>query len=200
MNSSAPDRNAAAQPPAASAGPPAPVFRLSLVYYPDPVLRVICAPVETFDTALRDTIEEMFALMRAHAGIGLAGPQVAIERQLLVCGIGDQQLCLINPALQESSEPADSVEGCLSLPGVQVKVRRPERIRVSGYDPRGRKTSFAATGLWARVIQHEMDHLNGVLICDYRRPSVKECDECPLSLPAVLVEERKHRMRPSNLL
>lgn len=196
MNSSPPGNPAAPQPPATPAGQPAPVFRLSLVYYPDPVLRALCAPVETFDTALRDTVEEMFALMRAHEGIGLAGPQVAIERQLLVCGIGDQQLCLTNPALQESSQPADFVEGCLSLPGVQVKVRRPERIRVSGYDPRGRKTSFAATGLWARVIQHEMDHLNGVLICDYRRPAVQACDQCPLSLPAVLVEERKHRMRP----
>lgn len=195
MNSSVPGTNAPSQPPAAAGGQPAPVFRLSLVYYPDPVLRAVCAPVETFDAALRDTVEEMFALMRAHAGIGLAGPQVAIERQLLVCAIGEQQLCLTNPALQESSEPADFVEGCLSLPKVQVSVRRPERIRVSGYDPQGRKTCFAATGLWARVIQHEMDHLNGVLICDYRRPSVGGCDECPLSLPAVLVEERKHRMR-----
>jgi peptide deformylase len=103
---------------------------------------------------------------------------------------------LANLEIQDASEPRDGVETCLSLPGVQVNVRRPERIRVVGYDLLGQRRSFGAVGLWARVIQHELDHLNGVLICDYQHPEGQKCSHCPLELPAVLVEERKHQSRP----
>jgi peptide deformylase len=70
---------------------------------------------------------------------------------------------------------------------------RPERVQVSGYDARGRRVRFGATGLWARVIQHELYHLNGVLICDHGRPPTQPCSQCALSLPAVLIEERKRQ-------
>jgi peptide deformylase len=99
--------------------------------------------------------------------------------------------------IQESAQTGEFVEGCLSLPGIGVKVTRPERIRVTGFDVRGQRRSFAATGLWARVIQHELDHLNGVLICDYGHPA-ESCEQCQLALPAVLVEERKHQSHPSH--
>jgi len=166
---------------------------LSLVYYPNPILRAICRPVDSFDSALRDLVQEMFSLMHLHSGIGLAGPQVSVEQRVLVCAIQGQPLCLANAEIQEAGEPGEFVEGCLSLPNVQINVTRPERIRVSGYDARGRKTRFGATGLWARVIQHELDHLNGVLICDRGQPPTQPCGPCSLALPAVLVEERKRR-------
>ena len=143
-----------------SRGPQPP--RLSLVCYPNPVLRTICRPVDSFDSALRDLVQEMFTLMQMHAGIGLAGPQVAVERRVLVCAIQGRQLCLTNPEIEEAGQPGEFVEGCLSLPDVQISVSRPERIQVSGYDARGSKTRFGATGLWARVIQHELDHLEGI--------------------------------------
>jgi peptide deformylase len=171
--------------------------RLSLVLYPDQVLRTVCQPVETFDSALRDLAEEMLSLMRHHSGIGLAAPQVGLGQRLIVSRIEDAPLVLTNLEVRDFSEPREFVEGCLSLPGVQVNVRRPERIRVTGYDVQGQRRSFAATGLWARVIQHELDHLNGVLICDYGRALDQPCAACPLALPAVLVEERKHQSRPS---
>ncbi len=172
------------------------LHQLSLVLYPDQHLRTVCEPVNEFDSTLRDIAEEMLALMRHHRGIGLAAPQVGLRHRLIVCGIEDQLFALTNFEVKDANEPRDFVEGCLSLPGVQVTVRRPERIRVTGYDVHGQRRSFGAVGLWARVIQHELDHLNGVLICDYKHPEAENCAHCPLELPAVLVEERKHESRP----
>jgi peptide deformylase len=160
------------------------------------MLRKLCVPVERFDSTLRDIADEMTALMQFHAGIGLAAPQVGLEHQLLVCGIENQIIALANAHVLEAGHAGEFVEGCLSLPGVTVKVTRPERIRVTGYDVHGKRRSFAATGLWARVIQHELDHLKGVLICDYGRPA-ESCEQCPLALPASLVEERKNRSHAS---
>jgi peptide deformylase len=171
--------------------------RVSLVLYPDQILRTVCQPVEIFDSALRDLAEEMLLLMRCHEGIGLAAPQVGLRQRLMVSCVEEQSLVLANLEVMDSSRPRDSIEGCLSLPGVQVAVRRPERIRVIGYDVRGRRRSFGAVGLWARVIQHELDHLNGVLICDYKHPGVEQCEHCPLELPAELIEQRKHRSHPN---
>jgi peptide deformylase len=171
--------------------------RLSLVFYPDAVLRTVCEPVSAFDSTLRDIADEMLGLMQYHRGIGLAATQVGLRHRLIVCGIEDQLFALSNFEVKDATEPRDFVEGCLSLPGVQVNVRRPERIRVTGYDVQGHRRSFGATGLWARAIQHELDHLNGVLICDYKHPEVHKCSHCPLELPAELLEERKHHSRPS---
>jgi peptide deformylase len=173
------------------------ITRLSLVLYPDHVLRSVCQPVETFDSALRDLADEMLSLMQHHRGIGLAAPQVGLRQRLMVSRIEDHPLVLANLEVKDSTEPRDFVEGCLSLPGVHVNVRRPERIRVTGYDLRGQRRNFGAVGLWARVIQHELDHLNGVLICDYKPSEVEQCEHCPLKLPAELIEQRKHRSRPN---
>jgi peptide deformylase len=167
------------------------------VYYPDPLLRRLCAPVERFDNTLREIADEMTALMQSRSGIGLAAPQAGLDQRLLVCGIESQLIAMANPTILESAHAGEFLEGCLSLPGITVKVMRPERIRVCGYDVHGRRRSFGATGLWARVIQHELDHLNGVLICDYGRPA-ERCESCPLALSAALVEECKRRPEPSS--
>jgi peptide deformylase len=173
------------------------IHHLSLVFYPDQILRTVCQPVETFDGALRDLAEEMLLLMCHHYGIGLAAPQVGLRHRLIVCGIEDRLFALTNFEVQDATEPRDFVEGCLSLPEVKVKVRRPERIRVTGYDVHGQRRSFGAAGLWARVIQHELDHLNRVLICDYNHPEAEKCAQCPLELAPELMEERKYQSRPS---
>lgn len=170
--------------------------RLTLVLYPDNVLRTSCDPVERFDSTLRDTAEEMLALMVQRGGIGLAAPQVGLRDRLIVCSIQGQPFFLTNLQVRDTAEERDLVEGCLSLPGIQVNVCRPERIRVTGYDLRGQRRSFGAVGLWARVIQHELDHLNGVLICDYNHPPDRQCQQCPLELPMELIDERKARSRP----
>jgi peptide deformylase len=162
--------------------------RLSLVLHPDPLLRVVCAPVARFDSTLRDLLEEMHDLMNGHGGIGLAGPQVAIKQRLIVCRIGERSLRLMNPEVRAAGTSGLLTEGCLSLPDTLVTVLRPERIEVKGYDDRGCRRSFSATGLWARVIQHELDHLNGVLILDHGPPLAEEESAVSSGPPALLVE------------
>jgi peptide deformylase len=140
---------------------------LSLSIFPDGVLRQMCEPVERFDSELEDLVHEMLVLMRANSGIGLAAPQVGVRKRLFVCKLEGRTLCAINPQLKQNKGTAEMIEGCLSLPGVQVKVARNKKLLLRGYDVQGRRTRFKLSGLWARVAQHEVDHLNGVLICDY---------------------------------
>jgi peptide deformylase len=192
--------------PSADAGPdPKPLDELAasrpsvpglgLVLYPDHVLRVVCQPVDSYDSALRDLADEMLSLMRRHQGIGLAAPQVGRRHWLIVCGLEDRLFTLTNFEVENATEPRDFVEGCLSLPGVQVSVRRPERIRVTGYNVHGQRGSFGAVGLWARMIQRELNHLSGVLICDYNHSQAEKCAQCRLELAPELAEERKYQSR-----
>ena len=148
---------------------------LSLRIYPDSVLREVCKPVERFDSELRDLLDEMLRLMRAKEGIGLAAPQVGITRRLFVCEIEGESMSLVNPRIDSAVGSDSMVEGCLSLPDMRVCVTRRQGIRVAGYDARGRKKQLEATGLWARVIQHEIDHLDGLLICDHGEPLEDSC-------------------------
>ncbi len=140
---------------------------LDLQVYPAEVLRQICKPVEQFDAELRDMIEAMFALMRRSEGIGLAAPQAGLARQVFVCRIQNETLALVNPVIVETGKETQMVEGCLSLPGMHINVTRHDRVYVAALDVRGRRMQYELTGLWARVVQHEMDHLKGILICDH---------------------------------
>jgi peptide deformylase len=144
--------------------------QLSLCIFPDAVLQEQCAPVEHFDSTLRDLLADMLVLMRARRGIGLAGPQVGLRQRLFVAEIEGRSLCLVNPTLQLLPGEVAATEGCLSLPGVEVEVARSANIVATGYDARGQKQQHPVTGLWARVIQHETDHLNGTLIIDHGLP------------------------------
>ena len=135
----------------------------------DPVLRSKARPIEVFDDALRDEISRMAALMHDSMGIGLAATQIGTLHRVLVYRVEhDSPInALINPELEWSGREKETMEeGCLSLPGVHVDVERPVDVRVRAQDPRGKPIVIEASGLEARVIQHEMDHLDGVLILD----------------------------------
>jgi peptide deformylase len=135
----------------------------------DPVLRSKARAVEVFDDALRDEVARMGALMHDSMGIGLAATQVGILHRVLVYRVEHESPvnALINPELEWSGREKEWMEeGCLSLPGVLVDVERPVRVRVRARDPEGEPILVEASGLEARVIQHEMDHLDGVLILD----------------------------------
>jgi peptide deformylase len=151
-----------------SARPDRPVLScpMSLRFHPDPVLRGVCHPVERFDSWLSDLLMDMLALLRAHEGIGLAAPQVGIGRRLFVVEIHGRAVCWVNPVIVAQGGSDRMIEGCLSLPGVQVDVQRNRQVEVEGYDAYGRRRRHRVERLWARVVQHEIDHLNGVLICD----------------------------------
>jgi peptide deformylase len=135
----------------------------------DPVLRTKARPVERFDAALREEIERMGRLMHDSIGIGLAAPQVGVSHRLLVYRVEPDSpvQALVNPEIEWSSRDKDWLEeGCLSLPGVHVDVERPVFVRVRAQDASGDPITVEASGLEARVIQHEVDHLDGVLILD----------------------------------
>jgi peptide deformylase len=135
----------------------------------DPVLRASAVEVERFDDALRVEIERMGELMHDALGVGLAATQLGILHRVLVYRVyaEDPLTALVNPVLEWQSDELDvASEGCLSLPGVHVEVERPARVRVRARDVAGEELEIEADGLQARVIQHEIDHLNGVLILD----------------------------------
>jgi peptide deformylase len=137
--------------------------------YGDPVLRSRARPVELFDAALADEVRRMGELMDDALGIGLAATQLGVLHRVLVYRV-DQEAplgVLVNPQIEWSGDELETMEeGCLSLPGVGVDVERPVRVRVRAHDEQGAPLVVEASGLEARVIQHEVDHLDGVLILD----------------------------------
>ena len=135
----------------------------------DPVLRAEALPVQQFDGELAQEVERMGALMADAMGIGLAATQVGVLHRVLVYRVQhDSPInALINPRIEWSSDSLETMEeGCLSLPTVHVDVERPIYVRVVAQDPAGEPVTVEAAGLEARVIQHEIDHLDGVLILD----------------------------------
>ena len=149
--------------------------KLSLHIYGDEVLRKKTRFVKKFDKKLMQFIEDMFDLMYEAGGIGLAAPQVGILKKVLVVDTLEEgeQCALVNPKIIWSGgELVRMKEGCLSIPGVEAEVVRSELIRVRHDDPEsGEELILEAGGLLSRVIQHEIDHLNGILFVDHLRPS-----------------------------
>jgi peptide deformylase len=143
----------------------------------DPVLRATAVPVDRFDEGLRLEIERMGELMHDALGIGLAATQIGVLHRVLVyrTDAEDDITALVNPVLEWSSEETEAAEeGCLSLPGVHIEVERPAQVRVRALDASGAEVVIEAQELQARVIQHEIDHLNGVLILDRVSRSVRK--------------------------
>lgn len=137
---------------------------LPILRYPDPRLHKIAAPVSRVDAKITKLINDMAETMYAAPGIGLAATQVDVHLQIIVIDVSethDQLQVFINPRLIRSDGDTEYEEGCLSVPGIYEKVRRPERITVSALDETGRERELAADGLLAICIQHEMDHLVG---------------------------------------
>jgi peptide deformylase len=135
----------------------------------DPVLKSRATPVDRFDDTLQQQVQRMAGVMRDAIGVGLAAPQLGISQRLLVYRIGSDAplITLVNPELEWQSEDAETLEeGCLSIPTVVVDVERPIHVRIRARDEHGDERLVEASGLEARVIQHEMDHLDGVLMLD----------------------------------
>jgi peptide deformylase len=146
-----------------------------LVKYPEPGLQEPCAPVEEFGEELRQLAEDMVETMRAESGIGLAAPQVGAGVQLTVIDLSggadpEQLIQLVNPTVEIEEGEVREEEGCLSFPDVILTVPRPARVVVKGRDLAGGSVELEAEGLLARCLQHEIDHLNGVLFIDRVSP------------------------------
>jgi peptide deformylase len=157
--------------------------------YPDPALRMQAREVESFDDDLRRLVERMTQLMRDANGVGLAATQVGIIRRVLVFQPDPESdpVALVNPVLTETSEETVvDDEGCLSLVGVQMPVERPVSVQVEGRDLEGGELSFDFTDHAARVVQHELDHLDGVLILDRTTDEARKAALALLRPKAVL--------------
>lgn len=156
-------------------------FEFRLTLYPDPVLRRVAADVPAFDDTLRATVRAMFELMYRSNGVGLAAPQVGLERRILVLNpSGDaaqpeQELALVNARILERSGPVSVYEeGCLSFPQIYAEVKRPELCKVAAFAPDGTPIERQFDGFTSRVVQHEYDHLEGVLLVDRMSPADKQ--------------------------
>ncbi|MEL6428691.1 MAG: peptide deformylase [Planctomycetota bacterium] len=152
-----------------------------VVLFPDPVLRKETQDVEAFDGALEETVQRMFAAMYESRGVGLAAPQVGLSQRVFVLndeGDSDKpelSLALINPTIESfAGKKTRHEEGCLSLPGVYAEVSRPERCTVRFHDLQGNERVEEFEGFRARIVQHEYDHLQGVLLVDRMTPSDKQ--------------------------
>jgi peptide deformylase len=135
----------------------------------DPVLKSRATPVDRFDDSLRRQVERMAGIMNDAFGVGLAAPQLGVSQRLLVYRVGPDApvIVLANPEVEWTGEDSEVLdEGCLSIPGITVDVERPVHVRVRAQDEEGGARLVEASGLEARVIQHELDHLDGVLILD----------------------------------
>lgn len=139
--------------------------------YPEKVLQEKTSPVSDFNTELRKLIDDMVETMYAAPGIGLAANQVGIPKQVIVIdtsgrGESSDLITLVNPRIVEASGESEIEEGCLSVPGYTTVVKRAEKVKVAGFDLDGKPVEILGEGILAKALQHEIDHINGVLFID----------------------------------
>jgi peptide deformylase len=140
---------------------------MEVLKFPHPVLRKKCEKVETVDDEIKKIARDMAETMYAENGIGLAAPQVGISKRIFVVDVDEELLTVINPEISVSGEKEKMEEGCLCLPKVTVEIERLSRVHMEGIDIQGNKVTIDAEELLARAFQHEVDHLNGMLIIDH---------------------------------
>lgn len=179
-------------------------FVLQIVKYPHPALRHKSKPLRQVDGELKNIVREMFDLMYAQKGIGLAANQVALPYRLFIINLESnpdkgQEYVFINPIIVRRRGNVEAEEGCLSFPEIYAPVVRSEKIEISAYNLDGTEVSYRLDGLFARAVQHEYDHLEGVLLSDRLSPtallSVKEALE---ELELEFRDERQRGRIPSD--
>ncbi|MHB0936970.1 MAG: peptide deformylase [Armatimonadota bacterium] len=143
---------------------------LQIITYPDPVLLKRASRVERVTPEIRAFTEEMLHAMREDNGVGLAAPQVGVSLRIIVVEANDKIHTLINPQIIASEGTQTGAEGCLSLPRLYAEVTRAYRVTVTGTNGRGKKITLTGEGLWARAMQHEIDHLDGILFVERAIP------------------------------
>ncbi|MBE7091563.1 MAG: peptide deformylase [Clostridiales bacterium] len=132
----------------------------------DPILKKKCREVESIDDKIITLLDDMRDTLSVSNGVGLAAPQVGILRRVILVDTGDEILELINPVIVKQSGHQDSLEGCLSVPGIRGHVDRPKKVTVQGYDREGNLMEYKAQDFVATIFCHETDHLDGILFTD----------------------------------
>ena len=150
-----------------------------LIYFGHHILKEKAKPVDSFNAEIKELAEEMFHIMKKSNGIGLAGPQINEKKRIItidLTGTEDEaKLTIINPEIiHVSDDLVPYEEGCLSIPGIFENVMRPSHIKVKGYDINGKEVKYDVSNVLARVFQHEIDHLNGILFIDRIEDYIKK--------------------------
>lgn len=175
---------------------------IELVIHPHPVLRYKSKPIARVDKELKDIVQEMFRIMYTLRGVGLAANQVALPARLFVCnptGVPEEgpEMVFINPVITKQKGIQVAEEGCLSLPGVNAIVKRSKSLWINAYDLSGNEINTELSGFLARIVQHETDHLDGVLFVDRLSP---ECTKAVEPSVDTLVEDYSSRQRTGSLM
>jgi peptide deformylase len=173
---------------------------LDIRQYGDPVLKVPTTEVTDVDDALVRLSEAMLVAMYNVAGLGLAAPQVGVSKRFFVYDVGEGPATLINPRITESDGEWVYDEGCLSIPGLYIEIMRPKVVHIVGYDLDGNEVSLEADELLGRAFQHELDHLDGVMMFDrltdeQRREAMREWRQIQLDPPPPDTPKKRLRLR-----
>ncbi len=167
----------------------------SVRLYGDPVLRQVAREVEEIDEALRRLVEDMVETMYASEGAGLAATQVGVQRRLFVYDVGEGPQAVVNPVIEETDGEWYHDEGCLSIPGLRLGIVRPNRVHLRGLDSEGQALDIEADEFLGRVFQHEVDHLDGVLMierldADMRKQALRVLRDRELGLDTSVMEAK----------
>ena len=163
--------------------------------YGDPVLKQVARDVDQVDGNLVRLVDDMVETMYAAVGAGLAAPQVGVQKRIFVYDVGDGPEAIINPTIEESDGEWVYDEGCLSFPGLRLAIARPNAVHLRGYDLDGEEVSLEADEFLGRVFQHEVDHLNGVLMVerleeDQRKLALRALRDRSFGLDTTAMEEK----------
>ena len=155
---------------------------VTIKLYGDPVLKRKSREVKEMNGDIQKLIDNMAKLMYKNKGLGLAAPQVGILKRVIIADVGDGLVSLVNPKILWRQGKDTMLEGCLSIPGINLEIKRSKEVIVEGLTKEGEKVQLGAVGLLARVLQHEIDHLDGILIVDQVskkriKPIKKELDK-----------------------
>ncbi len=141
-----------------------------IVLFPDPILKAVCEPVSMDDPELPGLVQDLIDTVEASPGVGLAAPQIGVAKRAFIVDVrpkeGNGLVVLLNPEIVSASSPKTGREGCLSIPDFTAKVRRPQEIVIRGLSPEGKALVLHSEGFEAVCLQHEMDHLDGILFLD----------------------------------
>ena len=166
---------------------------LSMRRYGDPILRLLAAPVAAVTPEIKTLIKDMAETMWHQVGIGLAAPQIGVSLRIFVMDDGKRGArAIVNPVVTERGGVVKEEEGCLSLPGIFADVERSKSLRIEGLDGEGQPISFEAQGLQAKIIQHELDHLDGVLFIDRLPPVTRDRIKKKIQKEGLAPEGRRH--------
>jgi peptide deformylase len=166
---------------------------LSMRRYGDPILRQLAAPVAAVTPEIKTLIADMAETMWHQVGIGLAAPQIGVSLRIFVMDDGKRGArAIVNPVVTERGGVVKEEEGCLSLPGIFAEVERSKTLRIEGLDGEGQPISFEAQGLQAKIIQHELDHLDGVLFIDRLPPVTRDRIKKKIQKEGLAPEGRRH--------